>query len=128
VLWYPVTDFTPLASSAPAGAGSNVHRYLGCPPGQACDAERIRLASPLLQVDARTPPMLLVHGAADRVVAAGQSEALHASLRKAGVRSELLVIPDVDHSFIGRNAASTRAASLQALERTFAFLDDTIGR
>jgi acetyl esterase/lipase len=128
VLWYPVTDFTPLASNAPLGGGSNVHRYLGCAANAACPAATLQLASPALQVDARTPPMLLVHGEADRVVAASQSMLLDQRLREARVRSELLVIPDVDHSFIGKQAATTRAASLQALERSFAFLDDTIGR
>lgn len=127
VLWYPITDFTPLASAAPQG-GSTVHRYLGCAANAGCPAATLQLASPAMQADARTPPMLLVHGQADRVVAVSQSVLLDQRLREARVRSELLIIPDVDHSFIGKDAQTTRAASLQALERSLAFLDDTIGR
>ena len=44
-----------------------------------------------------------------------------------GVRAELLIIPDVGHSFIGAKPEITREASRKALERTIAFIDATIG-
>ncbi|MEN9704368.1 MAG: hypothetical protein RLZZ393_247, partial [Pseudomonadota bacterium] len=101
VLWYPVTDFSAMARPAGPGAPPPAeNKYLGCAIAL-CSAETLRLASPLKQVSARTPPMLMVHGDGDRQVPVQQSIALDAALRAAGVHSELLVIPGVDHSFIG---------------------------
>ena len=91
-------------------------------------AETLRLASAAKQVNAKTPPMLMVHGSADRQVPAQQSITLDAALKAAGVRSELLVIPDVDHSFIGSTPEATRAASIAALDRSLAFIDQLFGR
>ena len=119
ILWYPITDFSALAGAA--AADNPESRFLGCAPSR-CPAETLRLASPLQQVTARTPPMLLVHGANDHQVPVKQSQLMHEALQKAGVQSELLVIPDVDHSFIGATADSTRRASLEALDRSIAFI------
>lgn len=128
VLWYPVTDFAGMARPAAAGAPPPAeNKYLGCAI-QNCSAETLRLASAAKQVSAMTPPMLMVHGSADRQVPVQQSITLDAALKSAGVRSELLVIPDVDHSFIGASPQATRAASLDALDRSFAFIDQVLGK
>ncbi len=74
-------------------------------------------------MDAKDPPALLIHGEIDRVVPVAQSRAFDAALRAKGVASELVVIPAVDHSFIGSSPEATRKASLQALSKTFAFID-----
>jgi len=74
-------------------------------------------------VDPNDPPMLLIHGLADHEVASSQSELMAARLRAAGVPVETLFIPGADHGWIGADAAATRAASLQALQRTFDFLE-----
>jgi len=128
VLWYPVTDFAGMARPATAGAPAPAeNKYLGCAI-QNCSAETLRLASAAKQVNAKTPPMLMVHGSADRQVPVQQSITLDAALKAAGVRSELLVIPDVDHSFIGATPEATRAASLAALDRSLAFIDQLFGK
>jgi dipeptidyl aminopeptidase/acylaminoacyl peptidase len=49
-------------------------------------------------------------------------------LKAKGVKAELMLLPDVGHSFIGETPEATRAASLKALERSFRFIDETIGR
>ena len=41
-------------------------------------------------------------------------------------RIDLEVIADVDHSFIGADAATTRAANLRALQKTTDFFDQTL--
>lgn len=46
--------------------------------------------------------MLLIHGIADRVASHQQSKRMAARLKAAGVPAELILISDVDHSFIGR--------------------------
>jgi acetyl esterase/lipase len=43
------------------------------------------------------PPVLLMHGDADRRVGCGQSRRLHAALVDAGARAELTVVPGADH-------------------------------
>jgi dipeptidyl aminopeptidase/acylaminoacyl peptidase len=42
-----------------------------------------------------------VHGESDGLVPIGQSEALLAALRAAGVESELVRVPGADHVFLG---------------------------
>jgi dipeptidyl aminopeptidase/acylaminoacyl peptidase len=70
---------------------------------------------------------LLIHGELDKVVPVGQSRAFYAALQSKKVPTELMVIPGVDHSFIGASADATQKASLAALTKTFAFIDATVG-
>jgi len=83
---------------------------------------------PIRFIDVSDPPFLLVHGARDRTVPARQSIAFHTALKSAGLRSVLLLIDDVDHSFIGATPAATRLASLQALHATTDFFDCALRR
>jgi len=123
VTWYGVFDFQPLATDVATGAAAI--RYLGCTATE-CPPEKIALASATSYIDRADPPFLLIHGALDKTVAPSQSREFHAALQAAGVKSELLIIPGVDHSFIGPNAPTTRAASLQALQKTIEFFDATL--
>ena len=126
VVWYGVFDFAATANrDAQAGADAPPAKFLGCSP-QACP-DVATLASPVAHLDARDPPTLLIHGEHDRVVPVDQSRAFQRALQAKGVRSRLIVLPEVDHSFIGKSAASTRAASLEALAATFEFIDAAIG-
>jgi dipeptidyl aminopeptidase/acylaminoacyl peptidase len=70
--------------------------------------------------------MLLVHGLLDRTVPVRQSQGMYDKLQAAGVSAQLLLIPEVDHSFLGKTPEATRAASRQALARTFEFIDATL--
>ena len=134
VTWYGIFDFDRLAAQHGAAAGgvnpiradSADARYLGCPVST-CAAGVAAAASPITYIDAGDPPMLLVHGVEDKTVPVKQSQEMYERLRAAGVHAELLLIPGVDHSFIGPNPAATRAASLAALNRVFAFIDTTLG-
>jgi acetyl esterase/lipase len=121
VAWYGIFDFNATGEAAASPGG----KYLGCSSID-CDGNKT-LASPISHVDAKDPPALLIHGEIDRVVPVSQSRAFDAALRAKGVASELLVIPAVDHSFIGGSAEATRKASLQALSKTFAFIDAVSG-
>lgn len=56
-------------------------------------------ASPIKQLSADDPPMLILHGTADKTTPLDQSTRLHEAAKKVGVRSELLVIEDAPHSF-----------------------------
>ncbi|MBW8812858.1 MAG: alpha/beta hydrolase [Caulobacterales bacterium] len=113
-IWYGIFD---LADVGKLDAPS----LLGCAPG-AC-AGAAAAASPVTYVDPADPPMLLIHGLADTEVSPQQTRAMAQRLRAAGVPVETLFTPGVDHGWIGTDAAATRAASLQALQRTFDFFD-----
>jgi acetyl esterase/lipase len=125
--WYGVFDFNqavPAESRAPK-ADSLVDRFL-C--GRAsCTHEQRAAASPSDYVRAGEPPALLIVGSADTVVGPQQSRDFHHLLRSKGDAAQLLVIPGVNHSFIGKTPARTRAASLQALQRTLEFFEATLG-
>ena len=121
--WYGVFDLAPMLVTA--DATSPPARYLGCVTG-ACSSEAISIASAIQHVDESDPPFLLIHGSRDRTVPPSQSIAFHSALEAHRVNSQLVIIDDVDHSFIGSTPAATRAASLQALNATIAFFDRTL--
>jgi acetyl esterase/lipase len=58
---------------------------------------RARAASPLMMVDAATPPMLLVHGDSDQLVPFSQSQRLHDAIVTAGGRSTLVCLGGAGH-------------------------------
>ncbi len=78
--------------------------------------ERYAAASPLQQVSADDPPVLLYHGTWDRLVAFEQSRKLADALAQAGVEQELVAMPLRGHitAFLFDGAA---------YERIQAFLD-----
>jgi acetyl esterase/lipase/Tol biopolymer transport system component len=132
VAWYGVFDFATLSKQAgakegqPTPATRAAYSYLGCGPIR-CQPGLREGASSTTYVDAKDPPMLLVHGTADEVVPYQQSEEMAARLKEAGVRADLILIKGVGHSFIGSTNEQTREASLKALYATFDFFDKTIG-
>ena len=65
------------------------------------DAKRMRDVSPISFVSQDDPPLMQVHGSADKIVPLQHAENLHKRLKSAGVTSELVVIPDGSHSVAG---------------------------
>jgi acetyl esterase/lipase len=63
------------------------------------DAELYRRASPTTYADRDDPPVLILHGTADKTVALSQSERFAAALAKGGTVHELVVIPGAPHTF-----------------------------
>ncbi len=116
--WYGVYDF----ATMPGAIAGAENAYLDCVKPD-CPADRIKAASPAAHVDPKDPPMLLIHGTDDKVVPVAQSQQLAATLKAAHVPVTLDIIPGVGHSWIGADAAATRAASLRALDLTFRFFD-----
>jgi acetyl esterase/lipase len=58
-----------------------------------------RQASPITHADKSDPPILILHGTADKTVEVGQSEQFAEALKKAGVEHQLVIVPDAPHSF-----------------------------
>lgn len=129
-IWYGVFDLSPHVLPGTRTDELNnsdgiATQLLGCDP-KTCAAKAIA-ASPIHYLSAKTPPMLLVHGMADTTVSYHQSERMADALRKAGVPVETLFIPGLNHGLISKDADQTRAATLQALQRTFEFFDAKAG-
>lgn len=122
VTWYGVFDFAPIAARLNAPV-----QLLGCTAGAPCPAERIATASPVTYIDRNDPPFLLIHGTDDQTVPVTQSTDAYAKMKAAGIKAEEIIIPGVDHSFIGKTAEATRAATLQAVNATFDFFHKTLG-
>jgi acetyl esterase/lipase len=127
ITWYGIFDFSDLLQPAAEGARSRdaEYRYLGCAAGK-CSTATVAAAGAITSVDAKDPPVLMIHGVNDHTVPIAQSRSYLAALRAKGVKGELVEIPGVDHSFIGQTPAATREASLRALDRSVEFIDATL--
>jgi acetyl esterase/lipase len=126
VSWFGIYDFVALrAAPGPQGAASVADRFIGC--GKDDCTALAQAASPITYVDKSDPPMLLMHGEADRTVPVAQTRLFDAALRKAGVPVRTIIIPGVDHSWIGTTPEATAQASRQALGEAIDFIDARIG-
>lgn len=67
--------------------------------GSAEAPELYRAASPIFYVKKSTPPLLIIHGTADKTVDISQSEQFAAALKKVGVPHELVVVEGAPHMF-----------------------------
>lgn len=56
-------------------------------------------ADPRSHIDKNDPPLLILHGTADKTVAVADSEALAAAMKSAGAAYQLEIIPDAPHTF-----------------------------
>lgn len=59
--------------------------------------EKAATANPITYVTPDDPPFLLLHGTSDCLVPWQQSQILHDALRRAGVRSKLILVPFAGH-------------------------------
>lgn len=92
-------------------------RFFGCTL-EGCPDDVLAQASPIDYVDAKDPPVLLLHGTADTLVPHAQSEAMLRKLQAAGVASELVLIDGVGHGWVGTEQSKTESASRQAVSVT----------
>jgi acetyl esterase/lipase len=127
--WYGVYDLgiekTKAAARADQGE-SGLDRFLGCKLAT-CPESKIRAANPIDYVDPTDPPMLLVHGDSDTTAATVHSKNMYEALKAKGVKTDLILLPGINHSWIGKTHEATITASRSALEKTFTFIDATIG-
>lgn len=61
--------------------------------------ELYRQASPLAYVNKSNPPILILHGTADKTVAVEDSKAFDDALTNAGVEHQLVIVEGAPHSF-----------------------------
>lgn len=72
--------------------------------------------SPILFVDAKDPPTLIVHGDADELVPLASGQSIHNALKAAGVKTDLVVIKGGDHGF---SEPTHRAEAYAAMAKWF---------
>ncbi|MCZ2815931.1 alpha/beta hydrolase [Modestobacter sp. VKM Ac-2984] len=118
VAWYAPSDVAVVATDIgndPADPDSRESQLLGAPVSAVAD--RAAEASPITHVSPAAPPVLLLHGRADRFVATAQSQRLHDALAAAGTDVELHTYDGADHMWLGTPEVAT-----DALDRTITFL------
>jgi len=98
------SDLTAMAKQAPPDSqldhdapDSPESRLVGGPIQER--KELARTANPITYVTPDDPPFLILHGDKDNVVPIGQSEWMHAALKKAGVDSTCEVVKGAGHGF-----------------------------
>jgi len=123
VSWYGASNLhTILAQSTPFGLSVRepaLRLLLGGLPEEA--PSLARLASPVEHLDARDPPLLLMHGDQDRQMPVNQSLELEGAYRRAGLSVETFIVHGAGH---GGDAF----LSGEAAERAVVFLQRTIGK
>lgn len=78
------------------------------------EAELGASVSPILHVSADDPPTLLVHGDADALVDLNNSQLIHESFKRNGVKTELVIIEGAGHGFRSEEHRSQASAALVA--------------
>lgn len=91
------TDLTDAESIEASTEKQSLVAFLGCTLKEC--PERHREASPITYVSPDDPPVLLVHGTADRVVPFKQAQLLEKALKNAGIPVEILALDGCGHDF-----------------------------
>lgn len=83
------------------GPMARAEKWLRVLVGQPCEEapELCRQVTPLSHLDASDPPVLILHGTADKTVPLSESADYAEGLHKAGVEHELIVISNAPHTF-----------------------------
>lgn len=112
--WYGVYDLTLVEPAM-------MESYLHCEKGSC--ASPMRRADPRSYVNASTPPMFLLHGTADTTAPPQEMTEMEEALKRVGIPVRTLWLKGANHGWIGATPDATLAASLKALNETFAYFD-----
>ena len=110
--WFGITDVADMLRGA-SNFRSYAISWFGSLPNREELAKRV---SPLTYVRPDLPPILTIHGDADKLVPYSHGVRLHQALAKAGVRNQLFTIPG------GGHGGFTAEQELKAWETIRAFL------
>ncbi len=126
VPWYGIYDFTVTDRPRPPEDFKPIHDFLGCKDAAGC-TEQIKAVGPINYVDAKDPPMLLLHGQVDAAVPVIQARVMLERLRAAGVPARLVEYPGANHGWMSATPEATRDTHLKALQATLDFFDEVLG-
>jgi acetyl esterase/lipase len=90
--WFGITDVLDMLQGPETR--SYAVSWFGSLPNREDLAKKL---SPMSYVRADLPPILTIHGDADRIVPYSQAVKLHEALAKAGVRNQLFTVPGAGH-------------------------------
>ena len=123
VSWFGASNLTTiLAQSTPYGLSVREPALKLLLGGMPVEVPALaKLASPVMHVDARGPPAILLHGDQDPQMPVNQTLELEAAYRRAGLPVELLILDGAAH---GGDAFYKD----EAAERVIAFLQKNIGK
>ncbi len=119
--FYGPTDLVAADFATPSGANDDpkmimmrlllTSALLGGDP--ATKADLAHLASPVYHITAATCPFFIVHGDKDTLVPVTQSTSFDAALKKAGIESDLVIVPGKNHGFHDYKVSQEAVAFLQ---------------
>jgi len=97
---YGPTDFTIPAAKAAVSSQAIylLTQYFGKPQEEAMDL--YKEGSPIIYVDAKSAPFLILHGTTDPLVPCDQSQRLYDALKTSGVEATLLLLYKQAHGFL----------------------------
>lgn len=120
VNYYGITDVADLMSGSP-----NEKSYTVSWLGSQRDRKEIADAvSPIRLVREDLPPILTIHGDADRIVPYSHAVELHRRLDAAGADNELLTIPGGGHGGFSRDEVATIEGAIRAFLGKHSLLPD----
>jgi acetyl esterase/lipase len=125
VPWYGIYDFTVTDRPRPPEDFKPIYDFLGCKDAADC-VEEIKAVGPINYVDAKDPPMLLLHGQEDAAVPVIQARVMLERLKSAGVPAQLVEYPGANHGWMSATPEATRETHLKALQATLDFFDVTL--
>lgn len=90
-------------------------------PEKARRGKGFQPVDPILNVGSNFPPTVIVHGQCDRMVSIDYSRKLYSRLQEKGVKSQLVEVPDEDHTFAAKMQVGSNTWNLQ--RQGFDFLE-----
>jgi acetyl esterase/lipase len=115
--FYGPSDLLSLKESTVNVSPNPITQLLGAPVLDRPDLGKI--ASPVTYIDKNDPPFLIVQGEKDEAVEYTQSVSLSLHLKLAGVKNELIIVPNAPHFGVMFDAENIR-------EKEFQYLDEYI--
>jgi dipeptidyl aminopeptidase/acylaminoacyl peptidase len=113
VNWFGITDVGDLLSGV--NAKGYAIEWFGSLPDRDQLSRRI---SPVYLVRKDSPPVLTVHGDKDTVVPYAHAQKLHEALNRAGVRNQLVTIPNGSHGEFSREEVRRAMVAIRAFLKT----------
>lgn len=97
-------DYTDAVKAAHQSAGATEALWVNGSPvfggkdgGILADTKAAEAANPIRYINAKSAPMLMMHGSADTVVSPSQTDLLFQALRQHGIEAERYVVPNAQH-------------------------------
>lgn len=123
LLFNPITDMTEGEWIRFAAGGTALADRKSPLPTAPQDLAKAKSLSPLYHIRPGIPPSLVMHGTADKVVTAAQSQKFAEAAREAGSRCDLILLEDTGHAFVVPAYKSPEPVVVSAVRHADGFLE-----